>query len=128
MHGYCSTCGFMHNFTLSDMGIFLIKMSKMKCFFFCILQDFASTDMVALISLVSNLGRPLYPFFFIKKKKSQVLLSFLTSPSKKKNKKKNCDVKFSHALRGFATSYYNNQNLSQNYNVILAKIKMKLKE
>ena len=90
------------------------------------MQDFASTDVVALISLKSNLGRPLYPFFFIKKK-PQVLLSFLTSPPKKK-KKKICDVEFSRALRGFATSYHNNQNLSQNYNFILAKIKMKLKE
>ena len=30
-------------------------------------------------------------------------------------------------MRGSATSYHNNQNSSQNYNVISTKIKMKLK-
>ena len=91
------------------------------------MQDFASTDVVALISLKSNLGCPLYPFFFIKKKASSTIVIFNFTTQKKK-KKKICDVEFSRALRGFATSYHNNQNLSQNYNFILAKIKMKLKE
>ena len=39
MHGYYSSCAFMYNFTPIDIGVFLVKMCKMKCF--CILQDFA---------------------------------------------------------------------------------------
>ena len=36
MHGYCSICAFMHNFTPTDVGVFLVKMYKMKGFFaFC---------------------------------------------------------------------------------------------
>ena len=41
----------MHNFTPTDVGVFLVKMCKMKGFFFFffgILQDFASTDVDAL--------------------------------------------------------------------------------
>ena len=40
MHGYCSTCAFMHNFTPTNVGIFWVKMCKMKAF--CILQHFVS--------------------------------------------------------------------------------------
>ena len=47
MHGYCSTCSFMHNFTLTDVDVFFLsKCVKWTTFF--ILQDFATTDMVAL--------------------------------------------------------------------------------
>ena len=36
MHGYCSTCAFMHNFTPSDMGVFLgLKCVKWRVFVFC---------------------------------------------------------------------------------------------
>ena len=30
MHGYCCTCAFMHNFTPTNVGIFFVKMCKMK--------------------------------------------------------------------------------------------------
>ena len=47
MHGYCSTCAFMDNFTPTDVGVFLLsKYVKWTTFF--ILQDFATTDVVAL--------------------------------------------------------------------------------
>ena len=36
MHGYCSNYAFMHIFTPIDVGVFLVKMCKMKDFFaFC---------------------------------------------------------------------------------------------
>ena len=38
---------FMHNFTLTDMNVFLIKMYKMT-YFFLFLQDYAINDVVAL--------------------------------------------------------------------------------
>ena len=40
----------MHNFTPTDVGVFLLKMCKMSTFFFfffSILHNFASTDIVA---------------------------------------------------------------------------------
>ena len=33
MHSYCSNCTFMHNFTPTNVGIFLIKICKIKEFF-----------------------------------------------------------------------------------------------
>ena len=32
MHDYCSNCAFMYNFTRTDVGVFLVKMCKMKSF------------------------------------------------------------------------------------------------
>ena len=34
MHGYCSTYAFMHNFTPTDVGVFLVKMYKMSYFLY----------------------------------------------------------------------------------------------
>ena len=34
MHGYYNTCAFMHNFIPTDVGFFLAKMYKIKCFFY----------------------------------------------------------------------------------------------
>ena len=34
MHGYYSTCAFMHNFTPTDVGVFWIKTCKMRSFFY----------------------------------------------------------------------------------------------
>ena len=50
MHSYCSNGAFMHIFTPTNVGVFLVKMCKMKDFFFfyCILQEFASIDVDAL--------------------------------------------------------------------------------
>ena len=43
MHGYCSTCAFMHNFTPTDVGVFFVKMCISQYFFY-----FALTDASAL--------------------------------------------------------------------------------
>ena len=43
MHGYYSTCAFMHNFTPTDVGVFLVKMCISQHFFY-----FALTDASAL--------------------------------------------------------------------------------
>ena len=34
MHGHCSICIIMHNFTPTDVGVFLAKMCKMKEFLY----------------------------------------------------------------------------------------------
>ena len=34
MHGHCSICIIMHNFTPTDVGVFLVKMCKMKEFLY----------------------------------------------------------------------------------------------
>ena len=47
MHNYCSTCAFMHNFTPIDMGVFFLS-KCVKWHTFSILQDYATTDVVAL--------------------------------------------------------------------------------
>ena len=46
MHGYCSTYVFIHNFTPTDVGVFLVKMCISQHFFY-----FALTDASALMSL-----------------------------------------------------------------------------
>ena len=51
MHGYCSNYVFMHIFTPTNVGVFLVKMCKMNDF--CILQDFAPTDVNALKAHIS---------------------------------------------------------------------------
>ena len=33
MHGYCSNCAFLHKFTPTDVGVFLLKLCKMSTFF-----------------------------------------------------------------------------------------------
>ena len=33
MHGYCSNCVFIHKFTLTDVGDFLLKLCKSSYFF-----------------------------------------------------------------------------------------------
>ena len=43
MHGYYNTYAFMHNFTPTNVGAFLVKMYNMNYFL-----HFATTDMVAL--------------------------------------------------------------------------------
>ena len=53
MHGYCSTCTFMHNFTLTDVGVFLVTMCKISYFW-----NFARADVVALMEQND-------PYFFI---------------------------------------------------------------
>ena len=44
MHGYYSNCAFMHNFTLAEMGVFFVKICKMKGFL-----HFASTSTVTVV-------------------------------------------------------------------------------
>ena len=34
MHGYYSTYAFMHNFTPTDVGVFFVRMCKMKGFLY----------------------------------------------------------------------------------------------
>ena len=46
MHGYFHNCAFMHNFTPTDVDVFLIKMCKISTF--SILHNFASIDAIAL--------------------------------------------------------------------------------
>ena len=53
MHGYCSICAFMHNFTLIDMGVFFVKMCKISYFLY-----FVRADVVALMGQND-------PYFFI---------------------------------------------------------------
>ena len=48
MHGYYSNCAFMHNFTPTDVGVFLLKMRKIMYLFFFFWNNFASTDAIAL--------------------------------------------------------------------------------
>ena len=54
MHGYYSNCAFMHNFTPTDVIVFLLKMCKICYFFhlksvtFFILHNFAHTNGNAL--------------------------------------------------------------------------------
>ena len=49
IHGYCSICAFMHNFTPLDVSFFFFFISKcVKWRNFCILEDFASIDVDAL--------------------------------------------------------------------------------
>ena len=47
MHGYCSTCAFMHNFTLIDASVILVKMCKISYFLY-----FARADVVANLDSV----------------------------------------------------------------------------
>ena len=47
MHSYCNSCAFMHNFTPTNVGVFWSKC--VKSLTFCILQDYATIDMGALI-------------------------------------------------------------------------------
>ena len=47
MHGYCSNCAFMHNFTPTNVGVFFWS-KCVKWRVFCILQDFASTNVDVL--------------------------------------------------------------------------------
>ena len=47
MHGYCNTCAFMHNFTLTDVGVFL-GINCVKGVTFSILQNFIQANRVAL--------------------------------------------------------------------------------
>ena len=47
MHGYCSICAFIHNFTPIDVDFF--KKSKCEKWpHFCIFQDYATNDVVTL--------------------------------------------------------------------------------
>ena len=47
MHGYYSTCAFMHNFTPIDVNVILVKMCKISYFLY-----FAKADMVANLDSV----------------------------------------------------------------------------
>ena len=51
MHGYCSTCAFMHNFTSTDVSFFLVKMCISRHFFY-----FALIDASALIQIFLVMG------------------------------------------------------------------------
>ena len=48
MHSYCTTCAFMHNFTLTDVGVFFFLSKWVKWGVFSTLQDFLSIDVDAL--------------------------------------------------------------------------------
>ena len=47
MHSYCSNFAFMYNFTLTDVSVFFL-LKCVKWITFYILQDFATTNVVAL--------------------------------------------------------------------------------
>ena len=46
MHGYCSNNAYLYTFTLTDVGIFLVKMCNMMHFLYH--TNFATADAVAL--------------------------------------------------------------------------------
>ena len=50
MHGYCSSFVCLHVFASTNVSDFLVKMCKIKHFFF-VLQTFATTDAVTLMYL-----------------------------------------------------------------------------
>ena len=54
MYNYCSTCAFMHNFTSTNVGIFLVKMCISQHFFYFALADTRALTNFRSSSTVKN--------------------------------------------------------------------------